>query len=89
MTAKTKIVRLNGTPIRVNREELTDPDTYRGQPCGATEPEWPGGQGGAFCTLAPHETGPRTAHIAHDGSWNVIAIWWDAPAIITLEDLED
>jgi hypothetical protein len=73
----TKIVRMNGVPVRVPHEELTDPDKYSGEPCGATEPYWPDSEGGATCTLAPHETGPAgSAHIAHDGDWNVIAIWW-------------
>ena len=82
MAQAMKTVRLNGIPVRVPAEELTDPDTFTGTPCQATEPEWPGGSGGsAACTLAPHGTGPDgSAHIAHNGSWDVIAIWWDAPA---------
>jgi hypothetical protein len=81
--AETKIVRVNGIPVRVPAEELTDPDKFSGgAPCAAVEPWWPTGRGEASCTIAPHETGPAgTAHIAHDGSWNVLAIWWDVPAV--------
>lgn len=94
MTTATKVVRMNGTPVRVPAGELTDPHPHIPQDtpccCGAAEPDWPDGQGGAFCTIAVHGTGPDgTAHIAHNGSRDVIAIWWDAPAVPSLEDLDD
>ena len=90
---KTRIVRVNGTPLRIPEDELPDPhpDGYGpaygidDEPCGATEPDWPDGSGGvAICTLPPHETSPEhgTAHIAHGGEYNVIAIWGE-PAIMT------
>lgn len=80
----TKIVRMNGTPVRVPSNMLTDPDTFArtGPGCDAIEPDWPDGTGGmVVCTLDPHPTGPDgLAHIANNGSCDIIAIWWDAPA---------
>lgn len=74
---ETKEVRVNGHVFTVPYEEMTDPDKYRGEPCGSTEPYWGDSSGGATCTLEPHA--PEVAHIAHDGEWNVIAIWTVTP----------
>jgi hypothetical protein len=57
-----------------------------GEWCPATEPDWPDGSGGqVVCCLAVHETGPAgLAHIANNAGsplGDVIAIWWDVPAV--------
>jgi hypothetical protein len=70
----TKLVRVNGTLLRVPSDELTDPLAGFGSGfCEAEEPDWPGLIGSAVCTLPPHSE--DVAHIAHDGGRNVIAIW--------------
>ena len=79
----SKIVRMNGIPVRVPSDQLIDPDPARRTICEAPEPEWPDGSGGVVvCTLAPHATGPDgSAHIANNAGADVIAIWWGTPAV--------
>jgi len=76
---ETRIVRVNGTPLRVPMDELPDPNLGGiAETCGATEPNWPDGTGGSLiCTLARHDdSGERgTVHIAHSGQLTVLAIW--------------
>ena len=94
MTA-TKIVRIQGVRVRVPRAELTDALSFWGDPCDATEPEWPDGSGGeVVCTLPPHPAGASgIAHIANNADAvgaDIIAIWWDEPATADAEsDWED
>ena len=81
----TRIIRINGVPVRVPREQLHEHPPFEDNVCGVPEPDWPDGTGGdVVCTLPPHETGPSgLAHMANDaGAFyaRIIAIWWDAPA---------
>jgi hypothetical protein len=84
----TKIVRINGVSVRVPGEQLTDPDPWRPEFCDETEPAWRDGTGGeVVCTLAPHETGPDgIAHMANNAATEIIAIWWDEPAVANDDD---
>jgi hypothetical protein len=86
----TKIVRMNGVPVRVPSDQLTDPDPWRAEDCGAREPEWPDGMGGqVVCTLPPHARpdGPDgVAHMANNAASDIIAIWWDVPAVWNVDD---
>jgi len=94
---KTRIVRINGTPLRVVWNELPDPypDGYGpaygtgDTTCDALEPDWPDGTGGvAVCTMPVHDdsAGHGTVHIAHGGQNEVIAIWGE-PALLSDDDL--
>lgn len=74
-----RIIRVNGTPVRIPAAEFPDPAPNRaGEQCGEIEIEGPNGEGGvAVCTLPPHDDSPGlgTWHIAHDGEGQVLAIW--------------
>jgi hypothetical protein len=86
-----KTVRVNGVALTIPADELTDPNPNApGTGCAALEPDWPNGTGGTCCTIEAHPA--DVAHISHDGSYNVLAIWTtpSGPSVtITILDDDD
>jgi hypothetical protein len=70
-----KQVRIQGAVFTVPADELTDPHPDAAGKCKAVEPDWSPVSGGSVCTIGCHPA--STAHVAHDGDRNVIAIWND------------
>lgn len=84
--SETWIIRIQGVPVRVPDQMFTQSNTSPRPLCEAVEPDWPDNSGGQVrCCLPVHETGPAgMAHIANNAGWptgDIIAIWWDAPAM--------